>query len=216
MRLALMQSVTCRNSGITLVEVMLSLAIASMLLAVLGALFVHSSRLYARQNAAAGLQQEIRTTLEIIVQASRMAGFQIKGSGDKAKIKVAEACNFRFQVDRNADGKLDDAYNHDGDCENLTFRFSSSNNAIQMICGEGTASMNTQVLIGGTTTKITAFNFGYFDENNNPSTSIENIRGVVVNIAAQAPAGKGDLVERHYITRTNFRNAAPNVLNHVR
>lgn len=213
MNLSLIQSKTHRESGITLVEVMISLAIISVLLSTIITLLVQSGRLYTRQNVAAGLQQEIRTALEIIVQASRMATFQSIGSKDVARIKVAETSHFRFQADRDANGILADAYNHDGDCENVTFRFSRPNNTIQMICGEGTPSMNTQVLLGGTTTKVTDLSFEYFDDNNNPITAIKDIRGAVVNIVAQASAGGDGLIERRYTTRINFRNTGPNMKN---
>jgi len=198
--------------GFTLVEVLISLAIISIIITAMTTMFERSGRLYTSQNAAAALQQEVRTALEIIAQEARMAAYRRPDKkGVKSAIEVAQATDFRFETDLDESGKIANAYNGDGECENRRFRYSAANNAVQMICG----NTSPETLIGGndSSVKVTALDFRYLDDSNNGTTFIPKIRGAVVTIVAQAPAGRAGMIERSYSTRVDFRNAGPNELN---
>lgn len=198
--------------GFTLVEVLISLAIISVVLAAMTAMFERSGRLYTSQNATAALQQEVRAALEIITQEARMAAYRRPDKkGIKSVIEVAQTTDFRFEADLDESGKIASAYNSDGECERRRFRYSAANNAVQMICGNTTP----ETLIGGndSNVRVTALDFWYFDDSNNGTSFIPKIRGAVVTIVAQAPAGRAGMIERSYSTRIDFRNAGPNELN---
>lgn len=138
------------SAGFTLIEVLVSLAIASMVIAALGTLFARSGRVYTTQNATAALQQEVRAALDIITTEARMAAY----NPTKAKPKISEriairsatATRFHFSTDLDENGKAAAAYNGAGECENRSFRFSLQNNGIQMLCGEGTGSPSSEFL----------------------------------------------------------------------
>ena len=204
------------SAGFTLIEVLVSLAIVSMVIAALGTLFARSGRVYTTQNATAALQQEVRAALDIITTEARVAAY----NPTKAKPKISEriairsatATRFHFSTDLDENGKAAAAYNGDGECENRSFRFSLQNNGIQMLCGEGTGSPSSEFLIGGTNSavRVVALDFAYRDKENNPTSLSSKIRNVIVTIVAEAPAGQRGMIRRAYTTSVDIRNAGPN------
>ncbi len=203
-------------AGFTLVEMLVSLAIVSMLIASVVAVFERSSRLYTTQNATAALQQDLRAALDVIVTEVRSAVYDPKQKSTFV-IKKAESTRLRVLSDWDGDGELgitasNSPYNADNECEDRTFRFSLSTNAVQMICATGSSPGDSETLIGGSDSnvKITAFDFSYRDKNNTVTTIIAEIRGVIVTITGQIPAGREGNVTRTYRTAIDLRNAGPN------
>ena len=192
-----------------MIELMVAISIVGIILVALSAAFERSGRLYTTQNVSAALQEEVRAAVEIMAREIRMAGYDPFKTGD-FEIKTASATHLRFTMDLNEDGLV----NNTGfpDCERLSFRYSNANESLQIICGEGTGGQDVQTLIGGnnTDTRVTAVDLDYMDNQNNSTSFIEDIRGVVVTLTAQAPAGRRGMIEKSYSTWVEFRNAAPN------
>lgn len=201
-----------KDDGFTLVEVLVSLAIVSVLIAAMALVFERSSRLYTTQNTTAALQQEVRAALDVIVSESRMAAYMPRKSSDKFEITTSSATHFRFQADLNEDGDSAKAYNVLGECENRSFRFSLANRAIQIICGEGTGSKDTETLIGGNdaNVQVVSLDFSYRDKNNSVTSLASEIRGAIITITAEAPAGREGMIRRTFSTWVDFRNTGPN------
>lgn len=194
-------------------EVLVSLAIVSIILAAMTGVFERSGRLYTSQNATAALQQEVRGALDVIANEARMAAYMPRKGGDKFAIRAATATRFRFEADLDEDGVKAPAYNGDGQCENRSFRLSLLTNAVQMVCGEGTITPpDTESLIGGANAnvQVTALDFAYYDRHNDPATIPAEIRGAVITITARTPAGRDGWIERTYSTSVDFRNTGPN------
>lgn len=208
---------SCRR-GFTLVEMLVSMVIVSIIVAAMGTIFERSSTVYTTQNVTAHLQQEVRAALEIIKTDALMAGYDRLNQLTLAEdlFVVMEATRMRIRADRDGDGSLSDAFNPSGECENRSYRYQASQNAIQIICGEGTASQQADILIGGNGVdlQVTALDFEYRDRDGNvalPSDPLTEIRGVVISVTAQAPAGRAGLVQRTYSTQVDFRNVLPNL-----
>lgn len=205
----------CNCAGFTLIELLVSLAIVSIFIVSAVAVFERSSRLYTTQNQTAVLQQELRAALDVVVTGARSAVYDPKQESTFV-IKKAESTQFRFLSDLNGDGKLGDddnnPYNSDDECEDRTFRFSLSTYAVQMVCGTGSSPGGSETLIGGSDSnvKITAFDFSFRDKNDTVTSIISEIRGVIVTITGQIPAGRDGNVTRTYKTAVDLRNAGPN------
>jgi type IV pilus assembly protein PilW len=197
------------TAGFSLIELMVAIAIVGIILIALSATFQRSGTLYTTQNVSAALQEEVRAAVEIMAREIRMAGYDPFKTGD-FEIKTANTTHLMFTLDLNDDGVL----NTSGfpNCEKLSFRFSNASESLQIICGESTGSQDVQTLIGGvnTNTRVTELDFEYMDNQNNSTSFIEDIRGVVITLTAQAPAGRRGMIERSYSTWVEFRNAAPN------
>lgn len=204
------ESILGQNRGFTLVELMVAIAVSGIVLAVVSTFFVRSGRIYVEQNVSAALQQEVRAAMEIMGREIRMAGYDPARSGD-FEILDADATKLRFTLDLNEDGVNDPAPSFP-DCERISFRFSAANNSLQIICGEGTSTQDPQTLIGNTETRVTSVNFDYLDNQDNSTSFIQDIRGVVITLTAESDAGRSGIVSRTFTTRYDFRNAAPNAV----
>jgi len=196
------------QNGFSLIEVIIALAVGGLVLATIIGVFTRSNRLYTKQNVSAMLQQDVRASMEIMAREIRLAGYDPKRTKNFG-FKHATATRLHFTADLNEDGVLDPTPSYPN-CENQTFRFSSNNKSLQMICGEGTGSQVVQTLLGNSDVLVSSVDFNYRDKLNQPTTFIPDIRGVVITIVAQAPAGRDGMLTRRYSTWIDFRNAAPN------
>lgn len=202
--------VSGKRNGFTLIELLVAITVAGVVLAIVSTFFVRSGRVYVEQNVLAALQQEVRAAMEIMGREVRMAGYDPARTGD-FKILSANATRLRFTLDLNEDG-INDPTPSFPDCETVSFRFSIADNKLQIICGEGTPSQDPQTLIGGTETRVTNVNFDFLDNQDNSTSFIQDIRGVVITLTAEAPAGRAGMVSRTFSSRYDFRNAAPNAV----
>jgi len=202
-----------KYEGFSLVELMIAMAVASIAFVLLAMTFERSGKLYTTQNVTSALQAEVRAAVEIMAREVRMAGYDPYKTGD-FEIKTATSNHLLFTLDIDENGAV--GTTGFPNCERLSFRFSAASQALQIICGENKAWQDIQTLIGsfssmGTSgTKVTNLNFDYMDNQNNSTTFIPDIRGVVITLTAQAPAGRAGMIEKSYSTWVEFRNAAPN------
>jgi type IV pilus assembly protein PilW len=109
----LMEDKKCFEAGFTLAELLVSLAITSMLIAVVGFAYTSQNKSYNSLQDATSLQQEMRSALELMAKEIRMAGYDPTEKA-KAKIVTATSTNFRFTQDIGggaggaSNGKTDD------------------------------------------------------------------------------------------------------------
>ncbi|SHH95942.1 PilW family protein [Desulfofustis glycolicus] len=195
------------NGGFSLIELMVAIAIVGIVLVSLSAVFERSGRLYTTQNVSAALQEEVRAAVEIIAREARMAGFDPLKTGD-FELKTATSTHLRFTTDLNEDGAV--ATTGFPNCERLSFRYSAAQQALQIVCNEGGAGQDIQVLIGNSDTLVTAVDFAYRDNDGNPTTFVNQMRSMVITLTAEAPAGRTGMIERSYTTWVDFRNMASN------
>jgi type IV pilus assembly protein PilW len=100
--------------GFTLAELMVALAVASIVLAVITGVYAGLMRSYTTQNAVAEVQQTVRAGIDYMAEDIMMAGFNPRnGSGD-SRIDQTEAGNTQPYIDnvtnltftyRDADGQ---------------------------------------------------------------------------------------------------------------
>lgn len=210
--------------GFSLVEVMVSLAIVSLVMATLVGVFVRSNQVYTLQNSTVVLQQELRAAMEIMVMEIRMAGYNpMNVKGNTFGVQKAERGELRFTVDWDGDmdetsgaepGEVDSAAAEE--CEDRTFRYRAGTKEIQMICNDlGGVEGAPFTLIGGGKDEggglleVTDFQFEYL-EGNEVTTSpkqLDWIKGVIITMTGRIPAGgKNEPVERTYKTFVALRN----------
>ena len=89
--------------GMTLIELIISLAISGMLLAAMVLAFHGQSTSYNSQQEITALQEDMWATLQLISRDIRMAGYDPKSTG-AAKILVAQPTVFQATQDLNGNG----------------------------------------------------------------------------------------------------------------
>jgi len=105
-----------RAKGVTLVELMIALAISSILIAGIYRVLIHHERIHATHEQIADMQQNLRVAITRMIREIRMAGFGGKNenlSGDSDFISVFGNVNGYEHVIHPADGVSVDGIHHD-------------------------------------------------------------------------------------------------------
>lgn len=183
-----------RQAGFTLIELMVALAISSLVLASIVGVYAAVSRSYTTQNVAADVQQVVRATVDYMAEDIMMVGIN---PNDIANVGFQEASSgrVRFTADRDMDGDTDDAF------EDITYEIGG--NQLQQ-----TDHLGTQILLANLDEGQSAF--VYLDEDGDtlgdPVADLTDIRSVVITLTVSEPAGRSKMVNRTYTTRIRCRN----------
>ena len=173
-----------KQAGLTLIELMVALAISSLVLASIVGVYAAVSRSYTTQNVAADVQQVVRATVDYMAEDIMMVGIN---PNDIANVGFQEASSgrVRFTADRDMDGDTDDAF------EDITYEIGG--NQLQQ-----TDHLGTQILLAN------------LDEDGDtlgdPVADLTDIRSVVITLTVSEPAGRSKMVNRTYSTRIRCRN----------
>ena len=108
--------------GFSLIEMLIAMAVSSLLIAVVTSLFITQRRVYTIREQVAEMQQDARAGMDFMVREITMAGYDPTGRA-AAGIVTAEAGTIRFTMDLNGDGDTADPnetvtyalYDADGD-----------------------------------------------------------------------------------------------------
>jgi len=196
------------QTGFTLVEVLVVIAMVAIFTPVLYFTFSRLMRSYTTENVKADVQQTLRYGIEYMVRDIRMAGFDPMNEAD-AGIEYVSSSKIRVTADLNLDGSIDET-----DYERITYVYDAANEQLDQIIYEGTGSADTQALVED----VTSLNFRYFDDSNpeneitpdptNPTDPniIKDIKTVKIDMTVREPAGAEGFVNRRYTTRIRIRN----------
>ncbi|MGD9096743.1 MAG: prepilin-type N-terminal cleavage/methylation domain-containing protein [Desulfobacterales bacterium] len=190
-----------KERGFTMVEMLVSLAMFAIIVAAVGAVMVPMRRSYTTQDVAAGAQQTTRLAIDFMVNDIRLAGLDPIGEAD-AGIEDATALFLQFTIDRapaggEANGEIDE-----GELERLTYAWDAPTRRLRLTYDEGTGSSDTETLVDN----VSNLRFTYFDEEDNVTTDLNEIRSVAITMTVEEPAGLEGTVARTYNTRVRCRN----------
>ncbi|MDX1708472.1 MAG: hypothetical protein R3274_07720 [Desulfobacterales bacterium] len=214
-----------RQKGFTLVDILVGLAMASVILVAVVSLFATMGRSYTTQNVAADVQQVIRAGIELMIQEIRMAGFDPSGNAtsgivdnfDKTggfhdihdgKIAPTDAGNFAFTMDADMDGRIDHCIDNDpAQCPEADDNIENELVAYRINAGAlekyRSASGKWEDL---TEDNVSDLSFTYYDSAGDVTTTVADIRTVEISMTVQQPAGRGGIISRTYKTRVRCRN----------
>jgi type IV pilus assembly protein PilW len=183
--------------GFSLIELMVAMAIASVVLTAVYTLHAAMLKSYTTQNAAADAQEAMRAGIDLMAEDLLMAGLDPMSTGAFG-IVTAATDSIRFTSDRNMNGILDDS-----DLEDIQY-FLRGTQLIQELYGVSTTD---DVLVDN----VTSLTFVYYNGAGTllvaPYTAqLRDIRTIELSMTVQAPAGRDKPVTRKYTTRFRCRN----------
>ncbi len=195
-----------RAAGFSLVEMLVVVAMLSVLMAATYGVMLPLRRSYTTQDVAAGAQQTARMAVEFMAKEIRLAGLNPTESGsDFFGFERASATDMQFTSDRvdrasgetEANGTVDD-----GNSERVGYFFEASDNSLRERRYEGSASQLTQSLVNN----VQALRFRYFDADDAETATLADIRAVHISLTVEEPAGRDGLLQRTYATKVICRN----------
>jgi prepilin-type N-terminal cleavage/methylation domain-containing protein len=204
--------------GFTLVEMLVALAVSSIVMAAIYSVNAVLTRSYTTQNVAADVQQAVRATIDFMAEDIMMAGLRVyqEDYANDPEIGAAGSEIMTFRGDRNMDGDTGDEF------ENLTYWLDGT---------ELKQTDNNSAVEETFIDNVVNFEFRYFRENaaDTPTDNDlikgrdlinfhalddplleadrDDIRTVQISITVEEPAGIGGPVQRTYTTRVRCRNA---------
>lgn len=198
--------------GFTLVEMVMVLAISTIVLAAMYSVFTIANKNFTTQNAAANVQQNLRSAIGLMARDIRVAGLDPTGS-DNFGITYASQTKIRFTLDSIDSGSGDfNGIVDEANFEEITYGF-QGNQVMQTLYETVTSSTaDAAALISN----IKEVKFKYYDSANNdlgdpvPADQLENIRNVEILVTHEEPAGREGMVSRTLTRRVECRNLAFN------
>jgi prepilin-type N-terminal cleavage/methylation domain-containing protein len=185
------------ESGFTLIELCVVIAIMSIVLGAIYSVFAATNRSTTNNEVIAEVMQNLRNSMDFMEQDIRMAGLDRFGTAN-AGIEAATADNLRFTADRNMDGALNE------NIERITYFYDAGKNQLNQRLQEDPSTLQTVA------ENVTNFQFSYLDADDNllafPIADLSEIRTVVVSMSIQKPAGRSEPVERTLNKRILCRN----------
>ncbi len=192
------------HKGFTIIELLITMAIAGMVMGAIYSIFISSNRSYRTQDNVADAQQRVRVGIDFIAHDLRMAGLDPLHAG--AGIEDATSVNLRFTSDLNLNGQIDNDTSGlaaDLNQERVTYNYDETSKSLRRKMYQGTPNETAwQPLID----VVSALTFVYRDVNGNVTAVLDDIRMVDVTMTCQARDAQGQLISRTLSTRVNLRN----------
>jgi type IV pilus assembly protein PilW len=201
--------VSVKNSfrGFTLVEMVLALAISTIVLAAVYSVFTIANKNFTTQNVAANVQQNLRSAIRLMARDIRHAGLDPSGSNNFG-ITHASASTIRFTMDSEIGGAFN-GFVDEANWEEITYDFQGDQIMQTLYETVTTSTADTAALISN----IKEVKFKYYDSANNdlgePGTDpdkLADIRTVEISVTHWEPAGRDKMVSRTLTRRVECRN----------
>jgi type IV pilus assembly protein PilW len=186
--------------GFSLLELVVGLAVASIVMLAIVSVFTTLTRSYTTQTTSANLQQSARVSLDYMALNIRMAGLN-PGRLSNVGIISADGSSIEFNLDRNLNGVMETL-----DEEHMRFSFDPVDRQVDEQLYVGTPSASQGPLVGN----VTSLTFNYFDQNGTdlgPTPDLARIKTVDIFLTVQQrPGRESQPVIRTYSSRVICRN----------
>jgi type IV pilus assembly protein PilW len=200
-----------RNSGFSLIEVLVTIAMVSIFIAAAMSVVVPLSKSYTATDVASSTQQVVRMAVEVIANDLRLAGLdptrQLQGTDTNglplAGFQEAGATSVRFTCDRVKDGEEEaNGTIENANFESINYYYEASTKSLNLRLYSGSPVQTTQQLVNN----VESLRFRYYDEDNNETSNLQDIRSVQISMTVEEEAGLEGPIAKSYTTRVLCRN----------
>ena len=206
---------TLKESGFSLVELLVSIAIVGVVAAAIYAIFFTSNRTYITQEEVVDAQQRARIAMDFMTRDIRMAGLDPIGNaadtvdGNGAGFKEAAAAKIRFTMDLDMNGGIDISNSIVGRTlheERVSYELAGRE--LRRGLYENTADSRWDVLINDVSSLI----FSYRDETGAlmplpvTGSNLNRIRVVDISLTCEFRDAQGIVRTRNLSTTVTCRN----------
>ena len=194
-----------KNSGVTLTELLIALALTGIVAGAIYNIFISQGRAYTIQSEVAEMQQNLRAGIFMMEREIRMVGYDPTRAAD-AEILEAAPDHLEFTADLNGDGATDDPNEHmiytlyDTDADGTSDALGRN---------DVNSGAGTQLLAEN----IDQLNYVYLDESrialNDMATSVDpavlpDIRSIQVTMVARS-----GVIDSDYTNNETYQNQNP-------
>lgn len=165
-----------KGKGYTLIELLVSMAIAMVVLGALSGSFISQTKAYNAQENINEMQQNARAAMDLMAREIKMAGYDPTGASFAAVVTFASD-QFRFVADVDKDGDTTSATEEN---EDITYSFDAANNQLlRDDANDGKAAMVVAE-------NITALSFEYLmADGTTTATNSGEVRFIKITFTAQ-------------------------------
>ncbi len=193
------------NKGFTLVEILVAMAIASVVMAGIYSAYSSQQRSYIVQEQVAGMQQSLRAAMDLMERELRMVGFDPYGNSEAGIITAGgDNITFTFVAD-------DDSYNNDGDGDtDESGELKTIGYSLYDSGGDGDADLGRKVGAGNNrpvAENIDTLNFIYLREDGTQTTDVSEIRSIQITMIARSSR-----IDRRYTDTDVYMNQQTTVI----
>jgi type IV pilus assembly protein PilW len=188
------------QKGFSLIELMVAMAIASVLMAGIYTFYHNQLKTHITQQEMVDMQQDARAAMYMMTREIRMAGYDPQNTG--ATIRMANVAQMAFDSD--SDGTADGVIN--ATSERFYYALSNGN----LVRGRWDDDLNP-VNPNPVALNIDALNFVYLDNDGITASSLADIRSVQITLVARS----GDVVPvlmRKHTDSTTYTNQQGTVI----
>lgn len=179
-----------KESGFTLVELLIAMTIGLIILAALSSTFIMQSKIYDVQEQIVEMVQTARATMDMMSREIRMAGYDPTGAGFDGIPYNTDLSIIDVYADLNDIPGID---NPTGSYEHITYSYDDANNRIDRNTNTGAGNQPFAE-------NIDDFKVSYQNADGNPAANPANIRQIKITITART--SKPD---RNYTPNSGYR-----------
>jgi len=169
-----MKSATKHSKGFTLIELMVALAMTSIIMAGIMAAYISQLKSHVTQQTIVEMQQNLRSAMQHMEKEIRMAGYDDPNKTSVAGLTTVLANTFGFNMDLNDDGDVGDPN------ETVIYTVALNASGIQCLM-RNTGGGNQPVA-----ENIEALNFVYLDRFRVPTNVAMDVRSVQITMVARS------------------------------
>jgi type IV pilus assembly protein PilW len=187
----MMKSINTHQKGFSLIELMVAMAIVSVLMAGIYTFYHNQVKNHVTQQVLVDMQQDARVGMYMMTREIRMAGCDPQRSTG-ATIRLANAAQIAFDSDQDGDGSI-------AADERLYYGLSNGN---IVRGGWDESNPSTTLNLNPVALNIDALNFVYLDNAGFVTADLDAIRSVQITLVARS----GDQVPGFMRRQTDSRN----------